>query len=267
MTNKKNLIAFTLFLIVQHISISAQPPMGIEMTFPLSALLYILPGGGLAKVQTKISNAGGWGHNPYFHSEIGVLPQVDGYFATTDSFDLVLQPGTNQQRGFRNNHGPYASPIFYFSDVMRLVRDRNGNGTASAAPAKAYTRGQSPNNNTSMNNALYWCLYQSWGAEGMQAMKYTGLVSAKATTIDASSFKAVNGMPISYYFAQTGVDIYLPLHMITPGDDLKTADPDLLNFGPAPTQYNTPIPGDILPWTYKYIPKHLPITILKTEDF
>lgn len=299
----KKIIFSLLFLTIQSSVIYTQPAMGVEITFPLSALLYLLPAGQLSAVQNKISSAGGWGHSPYWSYQtknftsldiplpyrwtVG-CPQVDGYFATTDSFDIVLQPGVNQQHGFRANNGSYASPIIYFSDMMRVQRNWRKKQIINATsysiywsfltqnnpcgkgvpcpqgPNNAITRGQ-PNNafGITTDEAFACTLFWADGLEGAQLMKYFGFVNAKGMTLQPSSFKAIPGETVQFYFAQTGVGIYLPLHMVSPGSNLLAADPNYVNFGPAPGNpaYNQPIPGNILPWTHGYIPKNIPATL------
>lgn len=289
----KKIILSLLFLITQNNSLFAQLTMGVEMTFPLSALLYLLPAGQLSAIKNKIKQAGGWGHSPYWqgvnlgwsgtHYTVG-LPLVDGYFATTDPFDIVLQPGVNQQHGFRANNGSYASPIIYFSDMIRVQRNWTkgssdwkywwsfnyintpcGKGVSCPqGPNNAITRGQ-PNNafGKTTDEAFACTLFWADGLEGAQLMKYFGFVNAKGMTLQPSSFKAILGETVQFYFAQTGVDIYLPLHMVSPGSNLLAADPNYVNFGPAPGNptYNQPLPGNILPWTHGYIPKNIPATL------
>lgn len=267
--NKK--FIFTLLLLInQHTHINTQPAMGVEMTFPLGALLYLLPGGALNAIKSNISSHGGWTHSPYWKDHITDqftvrCPQVDGYFSTTDSFDLVLQAGTNQEYGFRNPNGTYGSPIFYFSDMVRTQRryPKQWWGIKdvpySKGPSDSITRGQ-PNNSwgTSVDESLHQCLFTRM--TGARLMKYYGFFSAKSLTITPNSFSGIGGEDSQFYFAGTGVGIYLPLHMISPGENLLAAEPDYLNFGPAPgtPAYNTPIPGNILPWTHGYMPKNIP---------
>lgn len=280
--NKK--FIFTLLLLInQHTHLNAQPAMGLEMTFPLGALLFVLPGGECSYVQGRISKAG-WGSSPYWKSlsmswetvfTVG-LPQVDGYFATTDLFDFCLQAGVNQQYGFKTPNGTYGSPIFYFSDIMRLQRNKGVKGSMSwwdsfensscvkgvscpKSPSSSVTRGmKSTGWGQTVDDALKISIINN--IAGMQHMKYYGFTSAKSLTIDTDSFTAVGGQTRQFYFAQTGVGIYLPLHMISPGSNLLAAEPDYLNFGPAPgtPAYNTPQPGTILPWTHGYMPHNIP---------
>jgi hypothetical protein len=108
----------------------------------------------------------------------------------------------------------------------------------------------------------------------------------KSLELSSKSCRPMNGQPLNYYFAETGVDIYLPIHMVSPGDNISDADQDYVNFGPAPNDYKTPhaavpfndsTPNDIrytdksygnwLPWTYGYFPKNIPSDLAGDANF
>lgn len=281
--------------------------LGIEITFPPSQLWWVCKGGESIKIYNTVKKAG-WENNPYWRGLDPSLPQVDGYYAAEDSVDIVLQSGVNIQNGFKDiGTKPYASPIIYFSDAVRSGRNGGGgsgkfhgfscgkNVNCPQGPSSCVARGASPNYVTNYHNFDYQLAMVLLGngphgnhSESFQVLKYFGLLNQKRLTIAIPSFpKTFNGEKTPFYFAETGVFYYLPIHMISPGDPLLAADPDYLNHGPAPfvnacgsqkpcnTPYSDPPGkdglqkgnGHILPWTHMYMPKDLPQEIAQTKDF
>lgn len=277
----QNRLLFLLFLIGQTNNMQPTlPNLGIEIAFPLSSLVYILYGKEYLGKQwglTAMQGRAPWGH---WQNNTIPLPMTHGYLATTDSIDFVLQPAVNSTLGFTHKSGSYASPFFYYSDVQRAYRNslkhsgwtpinKHISRWSSKGPANCYTRGR-PNLSTgkSFDDALNWLLFAANNRTGMQHIKYYGLKNAQGITISAdSSFPVLFFYDTDYYFAQTGVKYFLPLHLVSPQDDIRMADPDFLNHGPAVKDYNIPIPGNILPWTHGYMPANIPALLTKQQTF
>jgi hypothetical protein len=102
--------------------------------------------------------------------------------------------------------------------------------------------------------------------------------TSSSLTLNASLFKPTNTTtPASYYFAETGTDIYLPIHMISPGNSLTITDPNLVNYGPAKSEdgdFYLPYKASAsakqptwLPWTQSYYPDDIPQKIGKSSSF
>jgi len=284
MNTKKIFLAFLFF---SNLTTKIMPTMGFEIAFPLSALIMIIPAGDLAGLKAIMIRDGGYGKLGGMTAR-NALPQTYGYYATTQPFDFCLQAGVNIQYGFLEKNGPYSNSVFYFSDIMRAQLKANGS-RYSASPQSAYDRGQpynSPHKGSVADVLLYLLgpgnttipVMEKTGSFKMvdtdppptasiQIMKYYGFFNAQGTTIKESSFAAVNGETVDYYFAQTGVDVFIPLHMLTPGTDLQKPDPDYLNYGIFPGNYNTPKPGSILPWSDKAMPNFIPTKLAGSPVF
>lgn len=286
--NKKLVIVTLLLSLAGTNIVPSQPAFGVEMTWPLSALLFILPATSeLSTIKRNIqtNNLYYWNATAGDYQYQAQFPLSSGYFASSNSFALALQAGVNIQN-FTSNNGPYSSTIFYFSDVIRtqvnwplryfdnqygynhhFIIPPGGAKPYSQAPSQYTVRGLAdiPNGFGNLTDGLAFALIQSTQT-GMPMMKQYGLQNAQSAPIDPNNLTTLfSDNTNTYYFAQTGVMIYLPLHMISPGDDFEKADPDYLNFGPAPgtPAYNTPIINDptngtILPWTYGYMPRNIP---------
>lgn len=280
-----------IFLTVLFFStLTTHSKMGLELSFPLSALIFLAPPGDLAARKAAMKRAGGFGRSGGM-TAANALPQTYGYYTSSTSFDFCLQAGVNIQYGFLEKNGPYSNSVFYFSDIMR-TQLRTHYKPYSASPQSAYDRGQAHSSPYQGNIAEVLGsfldpdffnkisikinlnrdfgigqLLPSQAYPTIQIMKYYGFANATGITISERSFKSINGEPLNYYFAETGVDVFLPLHMVTPGDSLEKPDPDYLNYGIFSGNYNVPKANSILPWSHKYLPKDLPSEIVKTEDF
>lgn len=77
---------------------------------------------------------------------------------------------------------------------------------------------------------------------------------------------------VTEYFIKTGsADIYLPLHMISPGHSLTNPDPDYINYGPvyrgitsgAPEV--TSSPSGFVPWNDGYYPTDIPNALMGSD--
>lgn len=303
--NKKQIILILLLLAIK-VTFTIQPAMAVEMTWPLSALLWVsnIP---VSTLKKNTQNA-----SIYYmlgSYKPGSLPQCEGYYASTDPFDIALQIGVNAGIGHISNalnntgNNGVENKILYFSDMIRAcrnkppgpfegfggwnskvfctnktmmsspgpIRERIGVIPCPKGPRSASFRGSSNASATDTFDGIVAWITSQWYNNinvFMAAAKKTIFLNTPSITLTSASFTPVNGEANSYYFALTGADVYLPLHMISPGEHLLATDPNYLNFGPTPENVNTPQDGGgWLPWSYGYMPAHIPQQKLKTTVF
>lgn len=261
--------------------------VAIEMTYPLSALLSLYEGGDfLTVVEKSDSNSNAyWSCSTYMYGAeyfcTTALPQSQGYYANSISnggnlVDITLQKAINMRKyGYFTQEGnsKYANALLYYSDVVRCYHT-TPKGPDAALRGNNVNRksmgGYGPPLGTNFNNTVYNLLFiykdndRNWTP--MQWIKNKG-TSTTGMSLTQESFKPAAGKPIDFYFAQTGVGIYLPLHMISPGDKLTLTDPDYLNFGPGPNNYAAVMPNKIIPWTYSYMPRNIPSNLLNKTAY
>jgi hypothetical protein len=77
---------------------------------------------------------------------------------------------------------------------------------------------------------------------------------------------------VTEYFIKTGsADIYLPLHMISPGSSLTNPDPNYINYGPAysgfsaTTEYTKNLGSEFIPWNDGYYPRDIPNALMGND--
>lgn len=290
---KKEIILTFLICLLGNANLKASEEVAVEMTWPLSALLWVCEGN-YTTIQNNTSAS--WGKKYYFGNNNygqGALPQVNGYYATKAPFSIVLQQGTNMQNGFLHpGNSPFANYIHYFSDVVRAFRNpyvpvaghkrefslvQTCETICKRGPGSSVDRGMSSTGwGVTYDDALALITTIDWSGDGnepLQIMKWcalggntngsAGQIGLKGIYLTAAMFTPVNGKANSYYFTQTGADIYLPLHMISPGDYLLAADDDYVNFGPGgPNDYNGTY-SQWLSWYNGYIPKNIPYNLIK----
>ena len=271
--NKKQII-LSLFLLISTKTYSET--FAMEMTFPHSALLWVTPN----DVWTTNTNdthfywpARGW----------AALPQTQGYFATTNQAWVVLQRGTYFNHFNCTGNSAYANPLIYFSDIHRAFHEPN-NGPLSAVARGCCGGnarfGQQIQNeyNEAKTNFHYFYSNLLRNALGMQ-IGGANPISLKKLELNYNAFAPINMFNCSYYFAQTGYGVYLPLHMIAPitydgklQDSFENIDGAWTNFGPArhsaspyygkDTHINTQLPTTgqpaYWPWGWSYTPPNIP---------
>jgi hypothetical protein len=286
--NKKHFVLPLLLLLGSNIH--TVPQMGVEFTWPLSALLMVGQGSDFTTtISVLVAN-----------NEIidGATPQVNGYYATSYPFCIALQKGiweTWISQGnyafWFNRDNPYTSPTLYYSDIVRAMRSPE---VAALIKAKWGFYNDSVNCKTTSckvgpSNALErgfthsscpppagTCSFDRAAALIIKsnAMPWYNGNSGALTTpswlnFDANSFypePIFNDEAKGFYFAETNTQyVYLPLHMISPGENLLAADPDFVNFGPLPPgKHPAPQLGTWLPWTSGYAPINVPYDALKS---
>jgi hypothetical protein len=272
MNIKKNLLICFIFSIS---SWSNSTSVGFEMTWPLSALLYI---SNYSSSQIKASD---WTIQTMKNQYASA--QVDGYYATTIETNIYIclqeaRPCLDFSWANQPNT-PRAVPSsnLYLSDIVRAYRsplttNYNCNGTCPIGPRNSFIRGQQYNNNKYTFDKVIF--NNRTANEHYMSLLESATLPKSSLNIGPSSFKSVNGESTSYYFAETGVDIYVPLHMVSPGDNPLHADPDYLNFGPAKIEGSTTIEqteplsnNTWLPWSMGYFPQDIPTEIVNSYEF
>jgi hypothetical protein len=268
--NKKQII-LSLFLLISTKTYSET--FAMEMTFPNSALLWVTPNDVWTR-NTDDTNyywpSGGW----------PALPQTQGYFATSNQAWIVLQRG-GYYNGFNcTTQSDYANPLIYFSDIHRASYEPD-NG-----PLSAYARGCCGSNLRFGQQIMYEFNHNQTNFRGFyQQLKKSALgmqigganpISVKKLELNYAAFAPINMFNCSYYFAQTGYGVYLPLHMIAPitydgklQNSFGNIDGAWTNFGPARRTTN-PYYGKetatittqqqpyYWPWGWSYTPPNIP---------
>lgn len=260
--------------------------VAIEMTYPLSALLSLYEGGDFSIVISKSDPSYGayWSCGNYNYGEYfctSALPQSQGYYANSlndggDLVDIVLQKAISMRKYnyfTQAGNSNYANALLYYSDVIRSYHSSPKGPDAILRGNKDMSTDYGTLLGTNFNKTVQNLLFNygggSWSNRDwtpMHWIKHNGVFTT-GITLTQESFKSAAGKPINFYFAETGADIYLPLHMISPGDSLILTDPDYLNFGPGPNNYAAVIPDKIIPWTYSYMPRNIPSDLLNKKKY